>query len=175
MNTKIGAAVLVLSMSLGTSAYADGGHGNSHRGEHRSHSERHGGGHQDSHRDRNREHRSGYAWNDGRAVHRDWDRHHYREREVQHWNHDYRAYEVHPQRRFHVARYYRPHGYSVRVWHHGDYLPRAYYAPRYVVDYRPYHLRMPPHGYHWVRVDHDVLLTAIATGLVVGAVYDVFY
>jgi Ni/Co efflux regulator RcnB len=37
-----------------------------------------------------------------------------------------------------------------------------------------YGLRRPPHGYHWVRVDGDVMLAAITTGLIVGAVYNVF-
>jgi Ni/Co efflux regulator RcnB len=55
-------------------------------------------------------------------------------------------------------------------------LPRAYYASRYVVhDYNAYHLHRPPHGHHWVRVDRDVVLTAIATGAVVAVVSNLFY
>ena len=49
-----------------------------------------------------------------------------------------------------------------RSWRTGDRLPTAYYAPRYIVqDFHHYHLRQPPRGYHWVRVDNDVVLAAI--------------
>jgi Ni/Co efflux regulator RcnB len=54
-------------------------------------------------------------------------------------------------------------------------LPYGYYAPRYVVhDYYAYRLRPPPYGYHYVRVDHDVVLAAIASGIVVSAVFGIF-
>jgi Ni/Co efflux regulator RcnB len=36
-------------------------------------------------------------------------------------------------------------------------------------------LYRPPHGHQWVRVDHDVVLAAIATGAVVAVVNDLFY
>jgi Ni/Co efflux regulator RcnB len=38
-----------------------------------------------------------------------------------------------------------------------------------------YRLRPPPRGHYWVRVDNDVLLTAIATGLIVDVAYNLFY
>lgn len=70
----------------------------------------------------------------------------------------------------------RPHGYYYRSWHYGDYLPRAYYGRRYIVnDYYAYRLRPPPRGYYWVRVDDDVVLAAIASGLVVSAVFGIFH
>jgi Ni/Co efflux regulator RcnB len=44
-----------------------------------------------------------------------------------------------------------------------------------VNDYYAYRLRPPPRGYHYVRVDHDVVLAAIASGIVVSAIYGIFY
>ena len=78
--------------------------------------------------------------------------------------------------RWHWGSYYRPHGYYVRHWSRGDRLPVAYYGPTYIVrEYRDCGLRAPPYGYHWVRVDHDVVLAAIATGLVLDVVYNQFW
>ena len=92
----------------------------------------------------------------------DWDR-----------SHGFRHYDG---RRFERGRYVRPHGYYYRSWHYGDYLPRAYYGRRYIVnDYYAYRLRPPPRGYYWVRVDDDVVLAAIASGLVVSAVFGIFH
>jgi Ni/Co efflux regulator RcnB len=54
-------------------------------------------------------------------------------------------------------------------------LSPAYYAPAYVVrDYSVYQLREPPYGCRWVRVDNNVVLAAIATGVVLDVVYNVF-
>ena len=44
-----------------------------------------------------------------------------------------------------------------------------------VYDWRPYRLYSPPRGYHWVRVGSDVVLTAIATGIVLDVLYDIWY
>jgi len=58
--------------------------------------------------------------------------------------------------------YYRP-GYT--AWRRGAYLPPTYRG--YVVnDYYRYHLRPPPRGYAWYRVNDDYLLTAITSGLI---------
>lgn len=87
----------------------------------------------------------------------------------------YRYGYSHPKR-FYGGAYYRPYGYRYYSWRRGDYLPGAYYAPRYIVrDYRAYRLYAPPRGYRWVRVDNDVVLAAIASGLVVGVVSNLFY
>ncbi len=52
----------------------------------------------------------------------------------------------------------------------------AYYAPRYIVhDYYVYGLRRPPYGYHWIRVDNDVVLAAITTGIVLEVVDRIFW
>jgi Ni/Co efflux regulator RcnB len=121
---------------------------------------------------RNRDH-DRYAHNHDND--RQWRREHARQ---QHWSHDRsRAYARGYQHgRFDAGRYYRPAGYRHYVWYRGARLPAAYYAPRYIVhDYGHYHLHRPPHGHHWVRVDHDVVLTAIATGAVVAVVNGLFY
>lgn len=53
------------------------------------------------------------------------------------------------------------------VWRRGDYIPRD----RYIIidDYDRYGYRRPPSGYRYVRVDGDVFLIALATGLIVDA------
>ena len=93
---------------------------------------------------------------------RDWDRHY-----------GFHRYDGH---RYRGSWYVRPSGYYYRSWRYGDYLPRGYYTRRYIVDdYYSYRLRPPPRGYHWVRVDNDVVLAAIASGIVVSAVYGIFH
>jgi Ni/Co efflux regulator RcnB len=87
--------------------------------------------------------------------------------------HDRRDYARY---RYQYGSYRAPYGYTYRVWHRGDYLPRAYYGRSYIVsDWRPYRLYAPPYGYHWVRVGNDVLLTALATGVVLDVLYDIWY
>ena len=55
-------------------------------------------------------------------------------------------------------------------------MPYGWYARPYVVNnYAPYRLYAPPYGYHWVRVGDDVLLTAIATGVVLDVLYNIWY
>jgi Ni/Co efflux regulator RcnB len=52
-------------------------------------------------------------------------------------------------------------------WHRGDRVSTDYMGPRYEVrDWRAHHLRQPPRGYHWVQVDGDFVLAAIATGVI---------
>jgi Ni/Co efflux regulator RcnB len=106
-------------------------------------------------------HERRYDHRDDRHDRRDWDR-----------NDGFRHYDG---RRFDRGRYVRPSGYYYRSWRYGDHLPRAYYGHRYVVNnYYAYRLRPPPRGYHWVRVDNDVVLAAIASGVVVSAVFGIF-
>src|SRR5262245_50792152 len=103
---------------------------------------------------------------------RNWDRHDDR----RDWQRDSRSYRERSWHRYHAPRYHPPHNYRYRAWHRGEYLPSAYYAPRYVVrDYHSYNLYAPPRGYHWVRVGDDVLLAAIAGGVVAAVVTDLFY
>jgi Ni/Co efflux regulator RcnB len=78
--------------------------------------------------------------------------------------------------RYHWGVYQRPYGYAPRYWHRGDRLPHVYYGSRYVIgNYYECGLRAPPYGYHWVRVDHDVVLAAIATGVVLDVVFNQFW
>ena len=71
--------------------------------------------------------------------------------------------------------YHRPHGYYAHRWVRGERLPVAYYARPYVIaDYRGFGLRVPPRGYHWVRVDGDAVLAAVATGIVLDSVFHAF-
>ena len=52
-------------------------------------------------------------------------------------------------------------------WHRGDRLPTNYRDNRYVVnDWQSHHLRRPPSGYHWVNVNGDFVLAAVATGVI---------
>jgi Ni/Co efflux regulator RcnB len=119
----------------------------------------------DSHKhDRTRDER---AWNDRR----DDGKNHRADRE----RHD-RYYDRRYDGRYKVVRYAPPHGYRAAAWHRGARLPAAYYAPRYVVyNYDAYRLRPPPRGYHWVRVDNDVVLAAITTGIVMQVIDGIFY
>lgn len=78
--------------------------------------------------------------------------------------------------RIRAGKYYYPRGYRPHHWRRGERLPAAYYGRPYVIrDYRGCHLHAPPRGAHWVRVNNDVILAAIATGIVLDVVYNRFY
>lgn len=155
--TFIAIAALGLSFATGV-ALADphgGDHGRDHRND-RGHAVHRDPGHHDDHRR-----------DDRRVDNRHWD--HRADR------HDHRV-DHRPPVRYKVVRYYPPQGYRPYVWYRGARLPAAYYAPRYVVyNYRDYRLAPPPHGYHWVRVNNDVVLAAITTGIVMQVVNGLFY
>lgn len=70
--------------------------------------------------------------------------------------------------------YYRvePRYYNTR-WVRGGYLPSAYRG-YYVNDPYIYGLRPAPRGYRYVHAGNDIVLTAIATGLIASVLYDVF-
>jgi Ni/Co efflux regulator RcnB len=91
--------------------------------------------------------------------------------------HDFRAA---PHRRVHrdsvrYGVYHRPHGYYAHRWVRGERLPVGYYARPYLItDYFVWGLRVPPRGYHWVRVDGDAVLAAVTTGIVLDTVFHVF-
>jgi Ni/Co efflux regulator RcnB len=180
MKTLFAAAVAVsLLTGTVTAAYADNDRHHD-RGRHydRGHRDRDG----DKHWNRGHEHRD-YRGHDRRDDRHRYDRHHHRD-----YSHDrhrwdrrdayragYRDGRV-DQRRYDRGRYIAPRGYHHRHWRHGDHLPRGYYSSSYIVhDYHVYHLNPPPHGHHWVRVNNDVVLAAIASGLVVSVVDGLFY
>lgn len=117
---------------------------------------------------------------------RDWDDRHDRRHDDRydrrHDRHDDRRYSEwrgYERRwsgdRYRVNVYQAPRGYYHRQWHRGERLPVVYRESRYVVrDYRHYRLDAPPRGHHWVRVDNDVILTAVTTGVVAAVVYGIF-
>jgi Ni/Co efflux regulator RcnB len=52
-------------------------------------------------------------------------------------------------------------------WSRGDRLSGRYLDNRYVVsDWRANHLRQPPRGYHWVRINNQTMLTSQGRGLI---------
>ena len=52
-------------------------------------------------------------------------------------------------------------------WHKGDRIPASYRDKRYEVsDWKAHNLRQPPSGYHWVNVNGDFVLAAVATGVI---------
>lgn len=58
-------------------------------------------------------------------------------------------------------------GPGSHAWGRGDRLPRDAYVV--IRDYDHYGYRRPPEGYGYVRVDGDIFLIALATGLIVEA------
>lgn len=161
MKTLFAAAVTV-SMLMGTAAtaYAD--------------NDRDRGRQEHHHDDHGKDRRDYRGHRDDR---KDWDRHDHDRRYDR--RDAYRAGYSNgraDQHRYDRGRYIAPRGYHVRSWRHGDRLPRAYCETRYIVnDYGRYHLHAPPRGHHWVRVNNDVVLAAVTSGLVVSVVSGLFY
>jgi Ni/Co efflux regulator RcnB len=159
MKTLFAAAVAV-SMLAGTvtTAYAD-----NDRGRYERRHDDHGKDRRDHDRDRHRDRDRHYDRDHDRWDRRDAYRSGYRQGRVD-------------QHRYDRGRYIVPRGYYVRSWRHGDHLPRSYCDSRYIVrDYHAYHLNAPPRGHHWVRVNNDVVLAAVTSGLVVSVVNGLFY
>lgn len=117
-------------------------------------------------------------WRDDRRDdRRDW-RHdrRYDHRYARHDDRRWRGNYWRPEYRYRpTVRYVYPPGYRAYRWQVGHRLPPAYYGRPYYVDYRHYRLPPPPYGHRWVRVDRDVVLVAIATGLVLDVLYDLYY
>lgn len=122
-------------------------------------------------------HRDDYRYS--RHDHNDWRQHRYSSHypaPVYRYGSTPGYFEVYPSHRYRSpAHYVYPSGYRSYSWRVGHHLPRSYYAPTYYVDYRSYGLAPPPYGHHWVRVDNDILLVAIATGLVADVLSGIFY
>ena len=103
-----------------------------------------------------------------RQDHRD-DRREYRQ--------DQRAYGrwQQSQRRYNAGRYQAPRGYQTRQWSYGQRMPSYYRSNQYVVsNYGQYGLRAPPRGYHYVRSGNDVVLAAVAGGLISAVISGLF-
>lgn len=79
------------------------------------------------------------------------------------------------QRRYNAPRYVAPRGYAARQWSYGQRMPVQYRDSRYIVsDYSRYGLRQPPRGYQYVRSGNDVVLAAVATGLITAVIASMF-
>ncbi|AXK72108.1 hypothetical protein DWG18_07310 [Lysobacter sp. TY2-98] len=70
--------------------------------------------------------------------------------------------------------YVAPRGYAVQRWRVGTRMPPPFYVSQYYVDPYAYQLRIPPRGYHWVRVDRDAYLVSMGSGLVADVLYGLF-
>ena len=151
---------LVASLALGSAAFADG------RDYDRGHSDR---GHS---YDRDRNYDRGHD-NDRGRNYRNNDRDRRDFRSAPYAREYYRA----PQRyNYGYDRYSRPRDYYEHRWSRGERLPVSYYQRSYVIDdYYGYGLYAPPRGHHWVRVDGDAVLAAVATGIVLDTVIHAFH
>ncbi|WP_404414895.1 RcnB family protein [Brevundimonas vesicularis] len=79
------------------------------------------------------------------------------------------------ERRYYAPRYVPPRGYAVRTWSYGQRMPSYYRTNAYVVnDYDRYGLRAPPRGYQYVRSGNDVVLSAVAGGLITAVIAGLF-
>jgi Ni/Co efflux regulator RcnB len=115
-----------------------------------------------------------HEWRRDDGDHHDWrEDHERREHRDDRWR-DRPEYRYREQ--FDSGRYWRPPGYYVHEWQRGDRLPITFRAPAYVIpDFAVYHLRPPPPGYYWVRVNNNAVLAAITTGVVVSIAYNLFH
>ena len=86
------------------------------------------------------------------------------------YQHNYQA-----SRSYHIGPYHPPAGWAPHRWAYGEVLPRAYWAPDYVIaDYWLFALDVPPVGYEWVRDGADALLVNTSTGEILQVEYGVF-
>lgn len=86
------------------------------------------------------------------------------------YQHNFQASRV-----YRIGPYHRPPGWAPHHWVYGEILPRAYWAPEYVIgDYWLFALEVPPVGYEWVRDGNDALLVNTATGEILQVEYGVF-
>jgi Ni/Co efflux regulator RcnB len=78
-------------------------------------------------------------------------------------------------RSYRIGPYHRPAGWRAHHWGYGEILPRAYWAPQYLLsDYWLFALEVPPAGYEWVRDGDDALLINTDSGEILQVEYGVF-
>jgi len=119
---------------------------------------------------------SAQSRNDHRNDHR-YEQRHDRRDDRRDARQDQRSYArwQQAQRRYSAPRYVAPRGYAVRSWSYGQRMPAYYRTNAYVVnDYSRYGLRAPPRGYQYVRSGNDVVLAAVATGLITAVIAGLF-
>ncbi len=86
------------------------------------------------------------------------------------YHHNYQA-----ARSYRVGPYHYPRGWVPHRWVYGEFLPRGYWAPQYILaDYWLFGLEVPPGGYEWVRVGSDAVLVSLTNGEVLQVEYGVF-
>ena len=86
------------------------------------------------------------------------------------YNHNFKA-----ARTYNIGAYRRPQGWVAHRWAYGQFLPRAYWTPDYLIaDYWLFALEVPPGGYEWVRDDDDAILVNVSTGEILQVEYGVF-
>jgi Ni/Co efflux regulator RcnB len=152
---RFATSALVLALAAGSVALADPPRQTQDRGHDRQHDYRDYGRNDRGGHDRDRHDRDyRYGWSGG-------------------------GYYGAPRGHYQPPRGYNaPRGYYGHRWQRGEWLPPAYRARYYYVpDYGRYGYRMyaPPPGCRWVRDDDgDLLLMAVATGLVLDVVYDAY-
>jgi Ni/Co efflux regulator RcnB len=56
-------------------------------------------------------------------------------------------------------------------WHKGDQIGADdWNRGEHIANYSHYHLKRPPHGYEWRRVDNNYVLAAVAGGVIASIV-----
>lgn len=86
------------------------------------------------------------------------------------YQHNYQA-----ARNYRIGPYRRPAGWAPRHWAYGQILPRAYWAPEYLIaDYWLFGLEIPPPGYEWVRDGGDAIMVSTINGEILQVEYGVF-
>ncbi|MDO9587365.1 MAG: RcnB family protein [Brevundimonas sp.] len=162
LTAAIAATLAMSSLGVASAADAQSRGGYEQRQDHR---DDHRGDRRDDRNDR-RDYRQDSR--DDRREYRD-DRREYRQ--------DQRAYGrwQQSQRRYNAGRYQAPRGYQTRQWSYGQQMPAYYRSNQYVVsNYGQYGLRAPPRGYHYVRSGNDVVLAAVAGGLITAVIAGLF-
>jgi Ni/Co efflux regulator RcnB len=72
--------------------------------------------------------------------------------------------------------YSAPYGFYDYPWSYGEYLPWAWYEPRYYInDWWWYGLPNPPFGMEWVRLGRDAVLVDTFTGRVYSVARNIFW
>jgi Ni/Co efflux regulator RcnB len=157
---RLAASTLILVLAAGGVALAD--------------SPYRGGGDRHGWND-GRDSRAAHVWRDGRDHRIERNRHDRHDRYDRHDRRDgrwgYHGYSG-PRGYDHHWR-----GYGTHRWARGHWLPVEYRARHYhVPDYWRYGHRVyaPPRGCGWVRYNGDLILTALATGLVLDVIYDAY-
>ena len=78
-------------------------------------------------------------------------------------------------RSFKIGPYHRPPGWRDHRWAYGEILPRAFWAPQYLLaDYWLFALEVPPAGFEWVRYGADAVLVNTNSGEILQVEYGVF-